>query len=161
MSKSFGDTISVLGRIYPQKITRIISLYTVDPDQINRDNKDLEQKLKEISDEIKTNRELLYFTFLSNTISMPDSITSAKIKKVLYKQLSTVPYKDIKWIQNYDTNKCISYQALISEVISNDDEQYIYFITQVVNKTFPDLFVKIEDEETEDGIVLLIRVFWI
>lgn len=161
MSKSFSDVISITGKIFPQKITRTISMYTVDPDDINRENKKLEQKIKEINDELRANRELMYFIFLSNILPMPDdNITGVKIKTVLYKQLTTVSYREVRWIQIPETDKCISYQTLISSTISDDDEQYICFVTQVMNKTFPDLFVKVEDDETEHGFTLRVRVYW-
>ena len=161
MSRMFSDTISILGKIYSQKLTRIISMYTVDLESIKKDNKKLEQQLKEINTELRSNRELSYFMYLSDILPISDdTITVLKIKTVLYKHLTSIPYRNVKWIQIPETDKCISYQTVISDEISEDDEQYIYFITQVMNKTFPDLFVKIEDDETESGFILRVRVFW-
>ncbi|MDD4930679.1 MAG: hypothetical protein PHG66_00800 [Candidatus Colwellbacteria bacterium] len=162
MSRSFSDTISLLGKIYPQKITRMISTYTVDLQSINRDNRKLEQRMKEMNEELRANRELTYFMFLSNIIPISDdNLSGLKIKTLMHNQLTSVVYRDVKWVQIPETDKCISYQTMLSDIISCDDEQYIYFITQMMNKTFPDLFVKIEDDELETGCILRVKVFWV
>lgn len=161
MSKSFSETLSILRNIFSQKISRIISIYTVDTDLIGYENNILEEKISDLSKELVSNRDLMYFMYITDTTGIPDNnIDSVGIRKYLHKHLTCINYKNTKWIHIPIKDKCIFYQSLISDIISKEDEKYICFITTLMNKAFPDLLVKVEDEDTDLGFVLRVKVFW-